>query len=182
MNHSKIYPLTLIALGAALLAVFSPLALPFGPVPITLQTLAVGILASLLKPREATLAIFIYLLLGGLGLPVFSAGGAGFGVLFGPTGGFLLAFLPVGFLVALILSHYKHKAWLTFLVNLAGFALILLIGTVWFKVYNHAAWHSAFQLAFLPFVPVELLKAIVCSIISLALLPILRKSQRYFTN
>ncbi|MGY3729256.1 biotin transporter BioY [Lactococcus termiticola] len=164
------------------MAVFSPLALPFGPVPITLQTLAVGIVASLLRPREAFLSILVYLLLGGVGLPVFSAGGSGFGVLFGPTGGFLLAFLPVGLLMSLVLTRYQHKPWLSFLINLLGFALILLIGSFWFKTYNHASWQSAFELAFLPFVPIELLKAVVSSIVSLSLLPILRRSQPYFTN
>ena len=63
--------MTLIALGAALIAALSPFTIPLGPIPITLQTLAIGLIASIYRPKEATLPVLIYLLLGAIGLPVF---------------------------------------------------------------------------------------------------------------
>ena len=67
----KIESMTLIALGAALIAALSPFTIPLGPIPITLQTLAIGLIASIYRPKEATLSVLIYLLLGAIGLPVF---------------------------------------------------------------------------------------------------------------
>ena len=89
----KIESMTLIALGAALIAALSPFQIPFGPIPITLQTLAIGLVASLFRPKEATLAVIIYLLLGAIGLPVFAGGSGGFQAFYGPTAGFLLFLL-----------------------------------------------------------------------------------------
>ena len=60
---NKTYSLTLIALGAALVAALSPFQIPLGPIPITLQTLAIGLVATIYRPKEATLAIVLYLLL-----------------------------------------------------------------------------------------------------------------------
>ena len=76
---NKTYSLTLIALGAALVAALSPFQIPLGPIPITLQTLAIGLIATIYRPKEATLAIILYLLLGAIGLPVFAGGKGGFG-------------------------------------------------------------------------------------------------------
>ncbi|MGL5341498.1 MAG: biotin transporter BioY, partial [Lactococcus garvieae] len=83
MKTSKTYSITLIALGAAIIAVLSPLAIPVGIVPITLQTLAIGLIATLLQPRESFFALLIYLVLGAVGLPVYAGGASGIGALFG---------------------------------------------------------------------------------------------------
>ena len=109
MQNTKLYSLTLIALGAAIIAVLSPLAIPIGIVPVTLQTLAVGLVATVLKARETFFAILLYLLLGFIGIPVFTGGTSGIAVLFGPTGGFLLAFLIMGTLISWGLHQIKYK-------------------------------------------------------------------------
>ena len=88
----KFESMTLIALGAALIAALSPFTIPLGPIPITLQTLAIGLIASIYRPKEATLSVVIYLLLGAIGLPVFAGGHGGIASFYGPTAGFLLFF------------------------------------------------------------------------------------------
>ena len=88
----KIESMTLIALGAALIAALSPFTIPLGPIPITLQTLAIGLIASIYRPKEATLSVLIYLLLGAIGLPVFAGGHGGISSFYGPTAGFLFFF------------------------------------------------------------------------------------------
>ena len=90
----KIESMTLIALGAALIAALSPFTIPLGPIPITLQTLAIGLIASIYRPKEATLSVLIYLLLGAIGLPVFAGGHGGISSFYGPTAGFLFFFPP----------------------------------------------------------------------------------------
>lgn len=182
MKNSNIYNLTLIALGAAIIAVFSPLAIPIGLVPITLQTLAVGLVASVFKARETLFAVLVYLFLGLVGLPVFSAGTSGFAVLFGPSGGFLFAFIPVGLLISWLSRRAGNSFAKRLLGNLLCYALLLLLGTIWFKFYLHSPWLTAIKGAFLPFLLVELAKAVAVSMIGRLLLPALARVNPYFTK
>ena len=103
-THTKALDLAYIALMAALIALCAWISVPLGPVPFTMQTF--GIFAAL-GGRRGTLAFLIYLLLGIVGLPVFSGFSAGAGVLFGATGGYLL-----GYLAAALLfweTHFPHR-------------------------------------------------------------------------
>jgi biotin transport system substrate-specific component len=90
---SRTRDLVTTALIAALIAVGAWVALPIGPVPVTLQTFAIVLAALVLSPRQAFAAVGIYLLAGAVGVPVFAAGRAGLVVFAGPTGGFLAGFL-----------------------------------------------------------------------------------------
>ena len=77
--------------------------MPIGPVPFTLQNFAIGLIATVFRPREAVLSVGLYLLLGAIGLPVFANGGAGFHVLVGPSAGYfgstlsMQGLLPISF-------------------------------------------------------------------------------------
>ena len=77
MTQNRTLSLILPAFGAAIIAALAQIIIPIGAVPITLQTFAVGLVAAILKPREATLAATLYLILGAIGLPVFAGGGVG---------------------------------------------------------------------------------------------------------
>ena len=77
MTQNRTLSLILPAFGAAIIAALAQIVIPIGAVPITLQTFAVGLVAAILKPREATLAATLYLILGAIGLPVFAGGGGG---------------------------------------------------------------------------------------------------------
>ena len=72
MTQNRTLSLILPAFGAAIIAALAQIVIPIGAVPITLQTFAVGLVAAILKPREATLAATLYLILGAIGLPVFA--------------------------------------------------------------------------------------------------------------
>ena len=182
MNHQRTFSLTVIALGAAILAVLSPMSIPLGLVPITLQTFVVGLLATVLRPRESFFSILLYLILGFIGLPVFTGGASGVGVLFGPTGGFLVAFLLIGWLISFGMKMVKHRTVPVFVINLLGFMLMLGFGTVWLKMVTQVAWGRALTLGFTPFLPLELGKAVVASLLGLSLIKVLAKSNKYFTN
>ncbi|MDY5635749.1 MAG: biotin transporter BioY, partial [Streptococcus orisratti] len=93
MSKKTTLSLILPAFGAALIVVLSQIVIPVGTVPFTLQTLAIGLIATLFRPREAVLSVLLYLLLGGIGLPVFAGGSGGFSALMGPTAGFLWGFV-----------------------------------------------------------------------------------------
>lgn len=81
MSRNKLLMLIFPAFGAALIAILSQIVIPIGTVPFTLQTLAVGLIASIFRPREAALSVALYLLLGAIGLPVFAGGSGGIAAL-----------------------------------------------------------------------------------------------------
>lgn len=86
---------------AALFGLASFFVIPVGPVPITLQVLLIAFAGLFLGPRTAVLAVILYLLAGAVGLPIFAVGKAGLGVLFGPSGGYLVGFLFLAFIAGL---------------------------------------------------------------------------------
>lgn len=103
MTQNRTLSLILPAFGAAIIAALAQIVIPIGAVPITLQTFAVGLVAAILKPREATLAATLYLILGAIGLPVFAGGGGGSKPSLVPQ---LAICLPTHFL------HLSHLHWL----------------------------------------------------------------------
>ncbi len=100
---------------AALIGIFSLIVIPIGPVPITLQVLFIAYTGLILGPKRAMLSVFIYLLAGLAGLPIFAGGKAGIGVLFGPSGGYLVGFIILTFFagIAKNKSLLGAAAWLT---------------------------------------------------------------------
>ena len=87
----------LVSMLIMLVYVMPPVLMPFSGIPITLQTLMIIVIGLLLSPIEALIAVLIYVLLGAIGLPVFSGGRGGIDVILGPTGGFIVGFPVVGF-------------------------------------------------------------------------------------
>lgn len=123
----RLKSLTQIALCGALIAVLSQLALPLpAGVPMTLQTLGVAFCGFFLGKKKGLFAVALYLMLGAVGLPVFSAFSGGFSRLLGPSGGFLWGFLPLAFFcgmqkrrlafgaIGLILCHGAGILWYAF--------------------------------------------------------------------
>ncbi len=182
MKISQTYSITLIALGAAIVAVLSPLAIPVGIVPITLQTLAIGLIATLLQPRESFFALLTYLVLGAAGLPVFAGGASGMGALFGPTGGFLFSFILVAPLLSYFLLKTERKFISILLTNLGAQFLILVLGTIWLKFFIGASWGTAFSVGFLPFILGAIIKAVIIAGVAVTLLNILFKTNTYFSK
>lgn len=160
MGKTQLRQWILAAEMAAFLAIFSQITIPLGFVPLTGQTLAVGLIATVCTLGIATRAIGLYLLLGLIGLPVYAAGGAGIGVLFGPTGGYLW-----GFLVYALLVKWPFKQvnswWQLSLGNLLGAGAQLIFGTVWLKAVTGMAWSAAWGSGVIPFILPGIIKIFV---------------------
>ncbi len=124
------------------MAALSPFQIPLGPIPITLQTLAIGLVATIYRPKEATLAIVLYLLLGAIGLPVFAGGKGGFQAFFGPTAGFLV-FFPIRAFVTSIIAQGKQNAVRLFIANLLGEVALFIGGVIGFILITHADFSKA---------------------------------------
>lgn len=136
------------ALMTALLCLISPIALPVGPVAMTLQTFAVALAGYTLAPRAAMMSAGAYLLLGACGLPVFSGFTGGFGVLAGPTGGFLLAFVPMAGLCSL---SRKKSSFFQFAAGLLALILVDLTGAAWLSRTSGLRFFQALITGAVPF-------------------------------
>lgn len=99
-----------VGLSVALIAVCSWVTVPLGPVPFTLQMFAIPFALCVLRPGEAMAAVAAYLVLGAVGVPLFSGMRGGIGVILGPTGGFLLGYIPGTLLAALFLRATHARA------------------------------------------------------------------------
>ena len=112
-NRLTVYEMTLTGLMAAVLCVLGPVSLVIGvsPVPISLGTLAVCLAAAVLGPRLGTLSCLLYLLLGLAGLPVFTGYTGGAGKLMGPTGGYLIGYLPLALTAGFAAARPGRGGW-----------------------------------------------------------------------
>jgi biotin transport system substrate-specific component len=153
----------LTALFSALIIVGAYIRIPLPPVPITLQTLFVLLAGFLGGSKLALASTAIYLLLGMVGLPVFTSGG-GLGILLGPTGGFLFGLLPAA-LLAGIAGNLKEKSerpkrylLLCILGGLAATLVVYLVGVPFLKYTRSLSWQTALKVGMLPFLIGDLLK------------------------
>lgn len=146
-----------IGLGALLVALAAQvrIPLPFTPVPVTLQDLAVLTVGGLLGPVAGAAALATYLGLGILGLPVFAGGGAGLPWLLGPTGGYLLAFPVAAFVMGLV--AHRHGFGHAVLGALLGMMIIHVGGVAQLALLTGDPG-TAFRTGSLPFLSVSLLK------------------------
>ncbi len=148
---------TLIALGSQL-----ALPLPISPVPLTAQTFAVLLVGAVLGSRLAVAAVGLYLLEGLAGLPVFAAGGAGPAWLAGPTGGYLLGFLPAAWITGALAERGWDRRVTTTLAAMAlGDAALLGCGMVWLGVL--AGPRAALWAGCVPFLPGEAIKVVLAA-------------------
>ena len=152
--------MTLTAMLTALLCILGPMTLPLGPVPLSLATGVLLFMALLLGGRRATLCCAVYLLMGLAGLPVFAAFQGGIGVLMGPTGGFLLGYLPMTALCGCLCARWTGRIQQACAL-LIGTALLYLIGTVWYCHFTGTAPSAALTVCVLPFLPGDAVKIAV---------------------
>jgi biotin transport system substrate-specific component len=160
----------LVLAGIGLLTASAWFSVPFYPVPMTMQTLAVLVLGGLLGPRLGAGAVAGYLALGLAGAPVFHGGIGGAAVLAGPTGGYLVGFLPAVFLMGLAGRRARivgagQTGWLREAAVLVAGALlaeatIYALGVPWLSLYT-GGFRSAVAVGLVPFLLGDLLKMAV---------------------
>ncbi len=151
---TKTKEFTLIGLMAALTCIAGPLSLPlpFSPVPISLTNLAIYFSVYILGMKRGTISYLVYLLLGLVGLPVFSAFTSGPAKLFGPTGGYLIGFIFIALISGYCVDRWNGRFVASFLGMAAGTAVCYLFGTVWLA-YQMTLGASASQSSFVQALP-----------------------------
>lgn len=161
MKRTHTRELCLTALGTAFLCLCGVLSFPLPPVAVSAQSLGVFTIAGLLGPLWGTLSVFLYLTLGALGVPVFSGFGGGFAVLAGPSGGFLLSFLPAALLVGLAAKTKKRAPLIASLA--LSHLLIYMIGSLWYACLyaKGASLLAVLAVSVLPFLAGDAVKAVL---------------------
>lgn len=149
--------------------------MPFG-VPMTLQTFAIPFAAVVLGARNGTLAAVVYVLLGLLGLPVFAGGAAGAGVVFGPTGGFILSFPLMALLAGL---GARGKGWLKLALGLVfGVVLNFLCGMCMYAAVTGNSMSAAFGACVAPFLPAAAVKAVLAGFLGVKVKKAVKQSNK----
>ncbi|MCD4744603.1 MAG: biotin transporter BioY [Desulfobacteraceae bacterium] len=166
--------ITYSSLFVALIAAGAFLAIPVGPVPIVLQNMFVLLAGIILGPRWGLACVGIYLLIGACGLPVFSNGKAGIGHIFGPTGGYLLGYLPAVFITGLIAKKWDKKMIATVFALLTGSIIVYSTGVPWLKIVTGMEWSRTLALGMYPFILGDILKIIAATLIVKTIRPYIK--------
>ena len=177
-RRSMIYDIVVIAISAALITVCSWISIPLGPVPFTLQTLAILAVLLTLGGRRGTIAIVVYLALGAVGVPVFAGFKGGPAALLGPTGGFLVGFIAAALIFWLLeklvfarLMSTPAKRLVFGLINSLIFELVLyVVGVIWFMtVYatktGPIGLGAVLSMCVIPFIIPDIVKMIAAAVI-----------------
>ncbi len=182
--------IAVIGVMTAVTCVLAPFSIPIGPVPISLTNFAVYMSLYVLGMKEGTLSYLIYLLMGLAGVPVFSGFTNGPGKLFGPTGGYLVGFLPMAVLAGLVVDRFYgaeasrlpegqllstegpqaggKNGMMAKAACMGGMALgtavCYILGTVWLAYQANLDWKSALFAGVVPFIPGDLVKIAVAAL------------------
>jgi len=165
IRHRLLYDVALIIGGSLFVALSAQIAipLPFSPVPITGQTLAVLLVGALLGSRRGASSLLLYLLQGAVGLPVFAGGMGGPAHLLGPTGGYLFGFVGAAFVAGLLAERrWDRKVQSNALAMLLGNLVIYTFGLPWLAYFVEA--DKVLALGFYPFIAGDLTKLALATI------------------
>lgn len=154
--------MALIAAFAVTISVCAIITVPTA-IPFTMQTFGIFLAVNILGGKKGTLAILVYIALGAIGLPVFSGGTAGIGILIGKTGGYMLGFVLYGLLAWLVETFTKSSVAVSVITMLIGLALCYTLGASWFllvtaKSGSSVNLRSVLYVTVLPFVIPDLIK------------------------
>ncbi len=165
---STTYTMICIALFAVLIAICSWITIPFA-VPFTLQTFAVFSALLLLGGKWGTVSVAIYILLGVIGLPVFSGFSGGVGQLLGPTGGYIVGFLATGLIYWLSSKLFGQKLYVKIISLVVGLIGCYALGTIWFvhvysSEFSPIGFGAALSMCVFPFILPDLCK-LACAVL-----------------
>lgn len=161
-SANKTLEMTRLALLVAMncVSAYIIIPLPFSLSPIALQTLIVNMVGMLLPPKQAFITMFVYILVGLIGVPVFTGGTAGPAKIFGPTGGYIWGFAVAAVLIAYLRGktfNFKRYAAVGICV---GIPVIYLLGALQLKFLTDMNWEAVILTGVLPFIPLDIVKCL----------------------
>ena len=163
--EARLYDAGLVVAGSLVVALSAPaeIVLPFTPVPLTLQPFAVLLVGAALGARRGALALIAYLGEGALGLPVFAGGAAGVATMLGPSGGYLVGFVPAAFVTGFLAERGWDRRFLTTWAAMAlGSATLFACGLPWLAQF--VGWDRVLAAGLWPFVPGDVVKQVAAAV------------------
>ena len=166
----KTKQLVMICIMSALLCIIGPLSIPIGPIPVSLTLLGIYLAVYTLGTKDGTYAFIIYLLLGLVGLPVFSGFTGGPAKLFGPTGGYLLGMIFLSLISGWFINHFDSKHFPMHLLGMIlGLMSCYIPGTIWFMILTKVSFMEGFATCVFPFLVFDAIKIIIAAILGITL-------------
>ena len=166
--------MALIAVMTAVTCILAPLSIPIGPVPISLTNLAIYFGLYILGMKKETVSYIIYLLIGFVGVPVFSGFTGGAAKLLGPTGGYLIGFIPMAVVAGILIDKFDGKVVPSVIGMIIGTAICYALGTIWFCIQADYKVMPALMLCVIPFLPGDAAKIAIAAFFG----PQIRRSLR----
>ncbi|MCR5799341.1 MAG: biotin transporter BioY [Lachnospiraceae bacterium] len=159
--------MALIGMMTAIICICGPLSVPIGPIPVSLTPLAIFLTVCIIGKNKGTFATILYLLIGLVGLPVFSGFTGGPGKLLGPTGGYLVSFFLMAYIAGIFIEKFDNVP-LQMLGCLLGLTVSYTIGTIWLSFQASMSIKEALAVAVLPFVIFDLIKIVIAVLLGKA--------------
>lgn len=156
--------MSLIAVMTAVICVFSPISIPIGPVPISLATLVIFLTIYILGMKLTFISALLYLLIGLIGVPVFSGYSAGPVKLLGPTGGYLIGYIPMTIIAGIIIDKYFMNRIISAAGMILATAVLYAIGTTWLSFSASMSFTAALMAGMVPFIPLDIIKIAIAAI------------------
>lgn len=164
-NKSKVYQMTIIGVMAAVICILGPLSIPIGVVPISFTNLAIYLALYTLGIKKGTISYLIYMLIGFVGVPVFSGFTGGPSKLLGPTGGYIIGFIFMALIAGFFIDKFFDKWYLCFLGMVFGTAICYAFGTAWLSYQAHLPANAALAVGVIPFIPGDLTKILIAAFV-----------------
>lgn len=177
-QSQKIYKMVTIAFFTALVSILATITIPIGTVPFSMAIFGIFLMANMLPALDACVVVFLYLLLGMVGLPIFSNFSSGPQVLVGPTGGYLIGYLCLAFITAYF-TKKCNRFFLKYIVMIIALLSCYLVGTVWLMVYTSSGIKTALLIGVLPFILPDLVKAFLALILANRIQKIMAKGGKH---
>jgi len=156
----------LAALFTAIICAVAPFSLAIGPIPLTFATLVIYLVAGVLGWKYGVLSVILYVLMGAIGLPVFTNFEGGFHKIAGVTGGYIIGYIPCVLATGLITEAFKKKLWAYVFGMLIGTILLYTCGTAWFMLQTGSTLAVSLALCVIPFLIGDTLKMLIACFIA----------------
>lgn len=174
----EVRQLALTGLMSAVICILAPISIniPISPVPVSLGFLAIYFVVSVMGMKLGTLSVAIYILLGLVGLPVFTGFAGGPGKLFGPTGGYIVGYIFMALICGFFIDKCGNHITLSFSGMLIGTGVCYLFGTIWLAFQSSFTFPEALAAGVLPYIPLDLAKLVIAMITGRTLRARLKKA------
>ena len=163
-----IYNIAFMGLMAAVMCILGPLSLPIGPVPVSLTNLVIYFTVFVIGAKAGLGSCCLYLLLGAVGLPVFSGFSGGLAKLAGPTGGYLVGFIFLALISGFFVEKFSGNIVMAVIGMVLGTAVTYAFGTIWLCAQMHLTFVQGLYAGVIPYLPGDAAKIVIAIIVGSA--------------